>query len=87
MDKFASKLLSGRVGIIVDGSPFVMTAPYVFAESIQSAEDYLKSPVYSTFMRLLRFLALFISLYFPSMYITVLKYAPELLPDKVTGYP
>ena len=84
MDKFASKLLSGRVGIIVDGSPFVMTAPYVFAESIQSAEDYLKSPVYSTFMRLLRFLALFISLYFPSMYITVLKYAPELLPDKVT---
>ena len=84
VDKFASKLLSGRVGIIVDGSPFVMTAPYVFAESIQSAEDYLKSPVYSTFMRLLRFLALFISLYFPSMYITVLKYAPELLPDKVT---
>ena len=39
VDKVASKILSGRVGLVCDGSPFVLTAPYVFAESIQSAED------------------------------------------------
>ena len=85
VDKVASKLLAGRVAVFVDGSPFVLTAPYVFAESLQSAEDYLKNPVYATAMRLLRVLALLLSLYFPAMYITVLKYGPELLPDAVTA--
>ena len=85
VDKVASKLLAGRVAVFVDGSPFVLTAPYVFAESLQSAEDYLKSPVYATVMRLLRVLALLLSLYFPAMYIAVLKYGPELLPDAVTA--
>ena len=73
------------MAVFVDGSPFVLTAPYVFAESLQSAEDYLKSPVYATVMRLLRVLALLLSLYFPAMYIAVLKYGPELLPDAVTA--
>ena len=85
VDKVASKLLAGRVAVFVDGSPFVLTAPYVFAESLQSAEDYLKSPVYATVMRLLRLLALLLSLYFPAMYIAVLKYGPELLPEAVTA--
>ena len=44
VDKAASKLLSGRIGIICDGSPYMLTAPYYFIEGFQSAEDYLKNP-------------------------------------------
>ena len=81
VDKVASKLVSGRVAVIVDGSPFVLTAPYVFAESIQSAEDYLRSPYYATFIRFLRFFSLVFALYLPALLVTVVTSYNELLPD------
>lgn len=81
VDKVASKLLSGRVAVIVDGSPFVLTAPYVFAESIQSAEDYYRSPVYATFVRILRFTALILALYLPGLLVTIITSHNQLLPE------
>lgn len=81
VDKVASKLLAGRVAVIVDGSPFVLTAPYVFAESLQSAEDYLRSPLYATFIRILRFAALIAALYLPGLLVTIITSHNELLPE------
>ena len=54
-DKVAAKISSGRIAIICDGSPVVLTVPYLFVESLQSAEDYLKTPYYATFIRIIRF--------------------------------
>ena len=81
VDKVASKLLSGRVGIVCDGSPFVLTAPYVFAESIQSSEDYLKPAWYATFMRFLRFFALLASLLLPAMFTAAVYHDSWILPS------
>ncbi|MDD4239210.1 MAG: spore germination protein [Desulfotomaculaceae bacterium] len=39
-DRLAARLLEGRVGIMVDGTPLVLTVPTVFIEFIHSAEDY-----------------------------------------------
>jgi len=39
-DVVAAKLLEGRVAVLVDGTPFVLLVPYLFIESLQSAEDY-----------------------------------------------
>lgn len=80
VDKVASKLLSGRVGVVCDGSPFVLTAPYVFAESIQSAEDYLKPWWYATFMRCLRFFALLASLLLPALFVAAVYHDSSLVP-------
>ena len=80
-DKAASKLLAGRIGILVDGSPFVLTVPYVFAESIQSAEDYLHTPYYATAIRLVRFLSVFLSLFLPALLVCCGKLPPKALPD------
>ncbi|HAN21506.1 MAG: hypothetical protein A2Y15_00735 [Clostridiales bacterium GWF2_36_10] len=83
VDKVASKLISGRVGILVDGSPFILTAPYVFAESLQSSEDYYRSPYYATFIRFLRFFALLAALYLPALLVTVITSHNELIPEKM----
>lgn len=80
VDKAASKLLAGRVGVIVDGSPFVLTVPYVFAESIQSAEDYLRTPYYATAIRVLRFFSLLLSLFLPALLVAIGEFHPALLP-------
>lgn len=83
VDKVASKLLAGRVGILVDGSPFVLTAPYVFAESLQSAEDYLRTPYYATAVRCLRFFALLLSLFLPALLVAAGDFHPEYLPAEL----
>ncbi len=81
VDKVASKLVSGRVAVICDGSPFVLTAPYVFIEGIQSAEDYLKNGFYSSFMRVLRFLAFLASLLAPALFTAAVYHDSFLLPS------
>ncbi len=83
VDKAASLLAAGRAVIICDGSPFVLTAPYIFMESLQSAEDYLRSPFYATFMRLLRFAALLTALYLPALFLIVSDSRHELIPAEI----
>lgn len=79
-DKVAAKILGGRVAIICDGSPVVLTAPYLFVESIQSSEDYLKNVYYANFVRVLRFLGMIISLYLPAVYVSALSFHKGAVP-------
>ena len=66
-DKVASKILEGRIAIIVDGSPVVLTAPFLFVEGFQVTEDYSKSVFFATFERSLRFIGTLASLYLPAL--------------------
>lgn len=83
VDKAASKLLAGRVALLVDGSPFVLTAPYVFWEGLQSAEDYLRTPYYATAVRCLRFLALLLAVFLPALFVALGEFHPHLLPEAI----
>lgn len=80
VDKAASLLAAGRVVIICDGSPFILTAPFVFMESLQSAEDYLRSPYYATFSRLLRLASLLVALFLPALFYILAEDRPDYLP-------
>jgi len=79
-DKVAAKLLEGRAAILVDGSPFVLTVPMVFLESFQSAEDYYSRPFFSSEIRILRFVAFFISILAPALYVAMSAFHQELIP-------
>ena len=85
-DKVAGKLLEGRIAVIVDGSPVVLTAPYLFVEAFQSSEDYVKSVWYAAFVRFLRFSAFFITLYLPALFVALMYFHQELLPKKFFDY-
>lgn len=79
-DKVAAKLLEGRIAIVVDGSPVVLTVPYLFCEAFQVAEDYSKSPWYATFIRVMRFLSFLIALYLPALFVALFVRHRALLP-------
>ena len=78
-DKIAAKLLEGRVAIIVDGSPVVLTVPYLFCEGFQITEDYAKSVWFGSFERIMRFFASLISVYLPGLYTAVVVFHPYVL--------
>ncbi|MFG1732969.1 Spore germination protein B1 [Paenibacillus sp. GM2FR] len=79
-DTAVSSLLEGRVVILVDGTPFVLVAPTTFFSLFQSAEDYYHHFMIATATRWLRYLFLFISLLFPSLYVAIITYHQEMVP-------
>ena len=79
-DVVASRILEGRVAIVVDGTPFVLTAPMLFIESFQSTEDYYVRPLYASLVRILRFIAFFIAVFGPAVYIALTVFHQEMIP-------
>ncbi len=79
-DVVAAKILEGRVAIFCDGTPHVLTVPHLFIENIQTSEDYYTRPYLATFLRLIRFMALFISILLPSLYVDFQTYDQEMIP-------
>ncbi|MBP0984025.1 MAG: spore germination protein [Oscillospiraceae bacterium] len=82
-DSFAAKLYEGRVGILVDGTPFALTVPYLFIENFQTLDDYTQKPFYAAFIRLVRLAAYLITLFLPGAYVAVASYNPEMLPSSL----
>ena len=82
-DTFAAKLYEGRVGILVDGTPFALIVPYLFIESFQTLDDYTQKPFYAFFIRTVRLCAYFITLFLPGAYVAIASYNPEMLPSSL----
>lgn len=79
-DKVASKILEGRVAILCDGTPFVLTVPFLFIEGFHASEDYYSKPYYASFIRLLRLFALFITLTLPGFYVALTAFHVKVIP-------
>ncbi|MBQ7835463.1 MAG: spore germination protein [Ruminiclostridium sp.] len=80
-DGLAAKLYEGRVGIIVDGTPFVLVVPRLFTENFQTMDDYTEKPVYVSIMRILRYVAFLTAVLLPGFYVAIADFNPELIPD------
>jgi len=79
-DVVVSQLVEGRVAIVVDGSPFVITAPAIFIQFFQAPDDYYSRFDISTGIRLLRIIAFLIALIGPSTYIAATTFHQEMIP-------
>lgn len=70
-DIACAKALEGRILILVDGSPIVLTVPFIMLEDIQSSGDYYGQHTNATFLRVIRFCSMLITILLPGMYIAV----------------
>ncbi len=81
-DIAVAKLLEGRVAVVVDGSPMVLTLPYMFIEDLQSAGDYHTNGAVASVSRVLRFISVIVSLLLPAVYVTLQAYNYQIIPLK-----
>lgn len=81
-DIAAAKLLEGRVAIVVDGSPVVLTVPFVMFEHLQSAEDYYVKSYRATLLRCIRVMALAIAIFLPAAYVALQEFQYQMFPLK-----
>ncbi|WP_375540997.1 spore germination protein [Paenibacillus tyrfis] len=82
-DVVAAALLQGRVGIMVDGTPFTLIVPFVFAEIMQASEDYYERYQVATLIRWLRYTFMVLSLLTPALYVAITTYHQDLLPTSL----
>lgn len=81
-DVVAAKLLEGRIAVIVDGSPLVLTLPFVFLEDLQDGYDYYSGDWRAAFARLFRLLGAALTVFLPAAYVALQSYHYHLLPIK-----
>ncbi len=81
-DIITAKVLEGRVAIFVDGSPAVITLPYILLEDLQSSNDYYFSYHRATFLRMLRLVGIVISILIPGFYVAMELYHYKIFPLK-----
>lgn len=70
-DKCSMALLEGKIVILVDNSPYALILPSFFFDFFHTTDDYYQKAFYTTFIRLIRFLAFLTTLYLPAIYIAV----------------
>ncbi len=79
-DKTIAELLEGRIAVMVDGSPTAFFVPSLFVEFFQAPEDYLERTYIGSYLRFIRFLAYFLSISLPALYVAMVSFTPDLLP-------
>ncbi|MCX7746334.1 MAG: spore germination protein [Clostridia bacterium] len=79
-DRVVSKIMEGRIAVIMNGVPFVFTLPVLFFEFFHTVEDYYLRTLLSISLRILRAISVFIVLVLPSIYLTLVKFNAELIP-------
>jgi len=81
-DVASAKLLEGRIAIIVDGSPIVVTLPYLIFEDVQDGYDYYSGDWRATMTRMFRLLGALLTVLLPGAYVALQTYHFQLLPVK-----
>ncbi|QGU95529.1 spore germination protein [Clostridium bovifaecis] len=79
-DKVASKLFEGKIAVLVDGTPEVVTAPFFFIENFIASDDYYFNKYFADFIRIQRWIAFFLALLLPGIYIAIGTHHFSLIP-------
>lgn len=80
-DRAAAFLSEGHIVLITDGSPGCLIVPVTFWAFFHAAEDQYQRWFYGNFIRIIRLLAVVISLLTPGLYIAIVNFHGEMIPS------
>lgn len=83
-DRVSSNVVQGKVAILLDGSPYALLAPITIGNALQSMDDYSQRWISATLLRALRYLAAFLAMFLPSLYIALVSFHPGMIPSTLT---
>jgi Bacillus/Clostridium GerA spore germination protein. len=82
-DFACQELLQGKIVIMVENSPYVLILPAILNDFIKTSEDYYHSSISSSFTRILRCIAFFITIITPALYIAFMTYNQDMIPNQL----
>jgi len=82
-DNVCQNLLRGKIVIMTDTSPYALILPAVLNDYFITTEDSFSKSINISMTRLVRYIAFFISLLTPAIYIAITTYNQEILPTQL----
>lgn len=82
-DLTCQNLLNGKIVILVENSPIALILPATLDDFLKSSEDYYQKSINATFSRILRYIAFFVTILTPALYIAVMTFNQEMIPDQL----
>lgn len=79
-DTAAAHLYEGHILVIIDGSPSVMITPATYWHHLQHAEEYRQKPLIGAYLRIVRYIAVFFSIFILPFYYLI-SIDPTYLPE------
>lgn len=79
-DRAAMAILEGRIVLLSDNSPVALILPTTYNSFIQTSDDYYSRWEIASFTRTLRYVASFLAMVFPGLYLAMTNFHTQLLP-------
>ncbi|AFC31670.1 GerA spore germination protein [Paenibacillus mucilaginosus 3016] len=83
-DRVVQNLACGRIGVLVNTTGFALILPSVFDDFFTSMDDVYQFRIVGQFLKIIRYIGLFLTLTLPAFYIAFTSYNPEILKDQLT---
>jgi len=78
-DRISFNLAEGKIIVLMQGTPFALICPAIFYDFISAVDDKYQSFWTKRGIVILRYLALFLTIFLPSLYIAIVSYNPEIV--------
>lgn len=79
-DRAAMAILEGRIVLLTDNSPVALILPAGYNSFIQTSDDYYSRWEIASFTRVLRYIASFLAMTLPGLYLAVTNFHTQILP-------
>lgn len=80
-DRAVGDLMEGRVAVMVEGSPTVLTLPVTLMVFYQTPDDYNERWIVGSYLRTIRLMSFLIAVTLPAFYTAVIAFHFEVIPD------
>lgn len=82
-DDTSNALLEGKLVILVDNSPYALIMPSYILDFVNPYIDEYNNSSTINFVKLIRYICLFITLFIPAFYIAIINYNKESIPTNL----
>ncbi|WP_308639480.1 spore germination protein [Paenibacillus silvisoli] len=82
-DIVSAGLMHGKIAVFTDGTPNVILVPMSFWDGLQAPDDFYERFLFASMNRWIRYIFAAFSILFPSIYIALTNYHPEMVPPKL----
>ncbi|CAM3496186.1 spore germination protein [Marinicrinis lubricantis] len=85
VDRVIYSLVNGQVSVMANGSPYAISGPVTLLDFFSTPEDYYLPWIIGSFLRIIRIFGVFFSILATSIYISVLTFHYEMIPEDLLG--
>ncbi|KKO54695.1 spore germination protein [Paenibacillus sp. DMB20] len=83
-DRTVLNISQGKIAVMVDTTGYVILLPAIFNDYFTAMDDKVQLPPIGWFLKVIRYIGLFLTVLLPSLYVAFTSYNPEILKMQIT---